>query len=214
MFGLYIKLIKRTLYPECIFWWLRGFTSPSPSSVKLRVLKRYSPPNSCWVETGTYLGQTSRKLSKFARTLKTIEPDSNLFNFSSNRLRRFKKIQVLFGKSENILEKCLEDASGSICFWLDGHFSGDVTYKGDLETPILTELEVIKRNVRKFSSIVIFIDDVREFVNSNGRVTYPGLITLVDFANTLGLNWTIEHDIFICWSEELNFINSEGSQDL
>ena len=53
-------------------------------------------------------------------------------------------------------------------FWLDGHYSGGVTAKGDKECPILEEVNAIF----KFKNIahILLVDDARSF---NGQHDYP-----------------------------------------
>jgi len=55
-------------------------------------------------------------------------------------------------------------------FWFDGHYSGGDTAKGDLETPVSTELQAILASPVKVH--VILVDDVRCF---DGSHDYPHL---------------------------------------
>jgi hypothetical protein len=54
-------------------------------------------------------------------------------------------------------------------FWLDGHYSGGATAKGDKECPVLEELDAIFRSPHNH---VIYIDDARLFT---GNDDYPSL---------------------------------------
>ena len=53
-------------------WFKRNFDSPSPEFVKHKVLKRFNLENSTWIETGTYYGDTTEFLSKFATKIFSI----------------------------------------------------------------------------------------------------------------------------------------------
>ena len=55
----------------------------------------------------------------------------------------------------------LEPVFMTALFWLDGHYSGGETAKGDADSPLREELEAIGRHPIK--THVIPIDDVRSF---------------------------------------------------
>lgn len=59
---------------------------------------------------------------------------------------------------------------GRCLFWLDAHYSGKGTAKGDKESSISHELDIIK--TLKNKDHVILIDDAREFTGKND---YPTL---------------------------------------
>lgn len=79
-------------------------------------------------------------------------------------------------------------------FWLDGHYSGDITFFGKEVSPVQFELDEISRILSKLNGIAIIIDDCRLF---NGVDGYPNKTELVKWANIHGLEWTVEHDIFV-----------------
>ena len=83
-------------------------------------------------------------------------------------------------------------------FWLDGHFSAGATFQGELDTPIISELDAIAANLPNLLPIAILIDDVRCFDPTLPEyATYPPLDVLVDWARKHDLRWHIEHDIMI-----------------
>jgi hypothetical protein len=55
-------------------------------------------------------------------------------------------------------------------FWLDGHYSSGPTAKGELDTPIRKELDLIFHHPLK--NHVILIDDARLFIGAND---YPSI---------------------------------------
>ena len=65
------------------------------------------------------------------------------------------------GDSGKILYEVIKDIDSPITFWLDGHCSCGITAKGDEWSPILKELEQIKKHHIKNHTILI--DDVRQF---------------------------------------------------
>lgn len=82
-------------------------------------------------------------------------------------------ITILKGDSATILPKILEKIDSPCLFWLDAHYSAGNTARGDIDTPIIQELEAILHHPVK--THVILIDDAREFV---GKGDYPKIETL------------------------------------
>jgi hypothetical protein len=195
----WLKVVKRNLIPESYNWRRSNFSPPSPQHIKINVLKSHSLPNSTWIETGTYLGDTTSELAKIAYRVITIEPQTELSLFTSRRLKRKKNVEVINATSESSIVKVLEGVSGSTCFWLDGHYSGDVTFQGSTISPISAELSAISNYLVK-NQVVVFVDDFRLFVDSVAT-GYPDHLTLMKWAEENSLTWTVEHDIFIAKSK-------------
>jgi hypothetical protein len=194
-FKFWLKVIKRNINPESLKWRASNYSSPSPQHVKIRVLKSNSLKNATWIETGTYLGDTTSKLAKIARRVISIEPQTELSLFASNRLRRHTNVEIINATSESCITDVLKGVSGPTCFWLDGHYSGDVTFQGAEVSPISAELSAISRYLTS-NKVVVLIDDFRLFVSST-TTGYPPQSTLITWASENNLSWTVEHDIFI-----------------
>lgn len=196
--NLRLKFIKRLLTPEKLIWRINDYALPAPRKVKRATLLRYALPNADWIETGTYLGETTRFLSrKFPKThVFTIEPAKEIYEFSAKKLRKFSNIFVYSGTSETELEKCLAASQKQVNLWLDGHYSGDVTFKGDVDSPILHELEIIARALNSKNEIVIFIDDYRLFVDHDLNC-YPPFDCITKWCALNNFNWKVEFDIII-----------------
>ena len=197
-FKFWLKVAKRILIPESYKWRRSNYSSPSPQHVKIKVLKSHSLPNATWIETGTYLGDTTSKLSKIAKKVISIEPQTELSLFASTRLKRKKNVEFINATSESSIAKALEGISGPTCFWLDGHYSGDVTFQGTEVSPISAELSAISSFLTK-NIVVVLIDDFRLFVNS-AATGYPSHLSLITWAGEQNLSWTVEHDIFVAQS--------------
>ena len=179
-------------------WARSGFSAPSPHFIKQACLIRNSQPNATWVETGTYLGQTTEFLSKFGRKVYSIEPEPTLFANAKKYFNNFKNVEILNGTSETTFPVLLPKINGNVNFWLDGHYSAGITFKGPQDTPILDELKIISNNIIHFDKICVLIDDIRCFnPHKSEYSTYPSVDILVDWAKENALNWHIEHDIFV-----------------
>jgi len=181
-----------------INWSKLKFQAPSPHYIKQACLLRNSVPNATWVETGTYLGQTTQILSKNGLKVFSIEPEPTLFANASQYFRKFGNVEIIKGTSEQIFPILLPKINGDVNFWLDGHYSAGNTFKGPQDTPILDELKHIADNLNHFKKVCVLIDDIRCFnPHIEEYSTYPSLNVLVAWANENQLNWHIEHDIFV-----------------
>lgn len=82
-------------------------------------------------------------------------------------------------------------------FWLDGHYSGFETAKGDLETPVSSELESILRS--KINHIIL-IDDARLFTGKND---YPSVEELKNYVLSKKnyYSFEVENDIIRIYHE-------------
>mgnify|MGYP001301112780 FL=1 len=185
-------------------WKTRNFSSPSPDSVKHQVLIGKNLSDSLWIETGTYYGETTKLLSKISKKTISIEADKNLFESSKKRLKKLKNVELFNGKSEDLLEKLMSENTHfkNICIYLDAHLCQDhlkntKTFGSeDNATPVLRELEIVKKYLGKFEKINVLIDDIRLFHGSFQN--YPDKSILVEWCKENDFLWEIEHDIFIC----------------
>ena len=182
---------------EYVGWWKRSFSSPAPHFVKMRILETAKKVD-VWVETGTYMGQTTELLSRNTSRVISIEPSRELAKRAAKLLAHNQNVRIVNGLSENELPIILEDLpseSLNVAFWLDGHYSEGPTHLGPVETPIVEELRVIAAQLQKFQEVVVFIDDFRCFVNE--QTDYPSTSFLSTWADSNGMSWSVEHDIFI-----------------
>ena len=185
-------------------WKIRNFLPPSPDSIKHQVLINNNYSDSLWIETGTYYGETTKLLSKISKKTISIEADKELFETSKKKLKNLKNVELFNGKSEDLLDKSISENLDfkNICIYLDAHLCQDhlkniKTYGcEDTATPILQELEIIKKYYGKFEKFNVLIDDIRLFYGNFQN--YPDKNILVDWCKENNFSWEIEHDIFIC----------------
>ncbi len=164
---------------ELLKWNLRGKPLPPPHSVKVAVVTQAVQNFGfrTFVETGTFLGDMVARARHLFEHVYTIEVDQQLHARAMARFEHDPGVCVLHGDSAHVLPAVLDRLTSPAVFWLDGHYSGGSTGKGDFETPVQTEVELILRHT--VSGHAILIDDARLF---NGTGDYP---TLHDFRNQL-----------------------------
>ena len=185
-------------------WRARNFSPPSPDIIKHQILMNNNLKDSLWIETGTYYGETTKLLSKISKKTISIEADKNLFETSNKILKNFKNVEILNGKSEDLLDKVISKNLNfqNVCIYLDAHLCQDhlkntKTFGNEnTATPILNELEIITKYLANFEKIVVLIDDIRLF---QGKFqNYPDKNALVNWCKENNFLWEIDQDIFIC----------------
>lgn len=179
-------------------WEKNDFRAPSPHFIKQICLLRNGIPGATWVETGTYLGETTSKLAQVSPRVISLEPEQKLFERAKAMFSSFQNVEVINQTSEDAFPELLPTLSGDICFWLDGHFSEGITYKGQNDTPIRIELEEISANLASWRNAVVIVDDLRCFDPAIEEYSsYPTRDFLVSWAKSNELSWHIEHDMFV-----------------
>lgn len=99
----------------------------------------------------------------------SIEVDAALHSKACER-KRFAKdtnVRIVLGDCAKKMPEILADLQESAAFWLDGHYSGGITGKGEVEDPILISLNQIAAHPVR--GHVIFVDDARTFDGREGR---------------------------------------------
>ena len=179
-------------------WRRAAYAMPAPPAVKRAVLLRHGVPGGAWVETGTYLGETTACLADHAPMVYSIEPEPALHARAAEKFRDRQNVRIIHGTSEAVLPGLVAGLAGDVSFWLDGHYSAAITFQGAIDTPIKHELEVVARALPRLGRVAILIDDMRCFEPSVPEFShYPPRGYLVAWAEEAGLTWQIEHDIFV-----------------
>ena len=183
-------------------WDQRDYAAPSPHYIKIRCLLRNAQPRATWVETGTYRGETTSVLARYSERVISIEPEPDLYRRAKEKFAGDPKVEIINATSEEVLPELLEKMKGPVNFWLDGHYSAGVTFKGEKDTPICAELSAIQSSISNLTPVTVLIDDVRCFrPHIKKWADYPSLDFLVEWSREMKLYWHIEHDIFIASSE-------------
>jgi hypothetical protein len=191
---------QRNVVPqkEIRSWATRQYSAPSPHLIKQNCVLRNGVPGAIWVETGTFMGETTALLAQHSRQVYSIEPEPKLYVRASALFADKKHVEIINGLSETVFPELLPKLHGDVNFWLDGHYSAGITFKGPVDTPIVAELNTIAENLHRFGKVSVLVDDVRCFDPTLPEYsTYPSVDYLVDWARAHQLKWRIEQDIFI-----------------
>ncbi|MBN1679267.1 MAG: hypothetical protein JW966_03185 [Anaerolineae bacterium] len=170
-------------------WHAAGRTGAPPHLFKQRVVKQYARQFGLktLVETGTHLGEMVNATKRTFDRIYTIELSEDRCREASQRFARFPHITVIQGSSDVMLPGVLAEISTPCLFWLDAHYSGGITVRGDKDTPIVEELRTIL--VHPVGDHVILIDDAREFVGKND---YPAIAELEALIHSVRPEFTLD----------------------
>lgn len=152
--------------------WLNKSSLNPHSLIKQKIVKNYAKKFSLniLIETGTCGGDMLYATRKTFKELYSIELSEFLHKFAKRRLAKYKHIHLFQGNSGELLKKILPSIKQPCLFWLDAHYSGGYTKKGDIETPIMQELKTIFAH--PIENHVLLIDDAYLFT---GEKDYPKL---------------------------------------
>lgn len=196
-----IKTVKTRIRErkEVRAWLKSGRPVPPPHTVKQGIIKHFLQKCTAqvFIETGTYRGDMVQAMSSLFKKIYSIELDGKLYRNAVQRFSREPHIEIVNGDSAERLPAILNQIHGPAFFWLDGHYSGEATAKGSLDTPILQELSAIFKHPVK--SHTILIDDARCFVGENDYPTLAQLRTFVS-ENRPDLSFEVEDDVIRIYS--------------
>jgi len=193
-----IKKIRNTI--NLRKWIKRGKPLPGPHFYKRKVVKYYAKKFSpeIFVETGTYQGDMIHAVKKKFKKIYSIELHEDFYKKARKKFSRNKHIVIIFGNSSIQLKELLPKIDKPCLFWLDAHYSGEGTAKGDLETPIMAEMNLILKNSH-FNHIIL-IDDARLFTGKNDYPSIEKVKNLV-FKNDKDRKFIVKDDIIRIHSE-------------
>jgi len=139
------------------------------------------------VETGTYLGDMVEAQKKFFKKIYSIELSTKLYKMAKKRFHGDANVEIIQGDSGRMLSKIVNQLDKPAIFWLDGHYSGNITAKGDKECPVFEELDAIFNG--KVKNHILLIDDARCFV---GQGDYPTIDELAKYVEGKNPEYKLE----------------------
>jgi len=123
-----------------------------------------------FIETGTYQGEMLIKQVNQFKNISSVEVVDFLYRDAVEKLKIYKNIKLYHGSSEELLGKMItEQEKARTIFWLDGHYSGKGTGRGNSDCPLMNELSEIFSNIQ--DDYVLLIDDARMFDGTGGYPT-------------------------------------------
>ena len=175
-------------------WIENGKTGAAPSLETQRVVREYAKEFSTktLIETGTFRGDMVNAQKNIFDKIFSIELDENLAQKAQKRFAGLNHITIYQGDSIKVLPEIIKQITGNCLFWLDAHFSGGITAKTNVDTPIIQELKYIFENTT--ANHVILIDDARHFVGANDYPTVDQIRDIV-LANRPDFIFEVKDDV-------------------
>lgn len=150
-----------------------------------------------FIESGTFMGETTLLTSTLFINVYSIELDSTLYHKAILKFKDKNNISILFGDTIKILPNILSKEFRNSIFWLDGHNSGPGTAVGEIDFPVLQECEIIDQSFKGKEGLIL-IDDVRLFGRGHINEIDNSLTTLTidkiinTFKNKSVINYWLE----------------------
>lgn len=159
---------------QILKWIKKGKPMPPPHAIKQELVTRYGKKHniSTLVESGTYLGDMIWAQQDNFEKIYTIELSKSLQEAAKERFKKKSHIEFIYGDSGKIMATLMKDLPEKTLFWLDGHYSGGSTARGDKDCPITEEVKAILSSDIEH---VLIIDDARYFIGERDYPTINGL---------------------------------------
>lgn len=163
----------------------KDFIDGSLKSDFLQQLKTYFGIQ-IFIESGTFLGNTTAKAARIFDEVHSIEISPDFYTQALKRFQNIPNVHLHLGDSGLLLPFVLTQCKQKTLLYLDGHYDGGPSGKGNKNTPIMEELRAILDS--KKSDCIIMIDDICDFQPSSDSAhivqtcfaDYPDLVSLID----------------------------------
>jgi hypothetical protein len=184
-------------------WFSNGCYGVIPQPLKRKFIYTYLKKYNIryFVETGTHEGDTLAYVA-FDKKIKSlsIELSDYYYEKASKRFKKYDNVQLFKGDSGVLITKIISELEHPAVFWLDGHYSGGKTAKGEYDTPISAELDAIIKS--PIEGNIILVDDIRCFNGLNGYPFIEDLVKEIRKSNKYDIE--ISGDILRLVSSSLN----------
>ena len=191
-------------------WEVSASLGSTPHAIKQNIVKEYAQKfgTTVFVETGTCLGEMIYAVKRAFNKIYSIELDEELYLGAKELFSKYNHINVIHGDSKSVLKDILDTINEPAMFWLDAHYSGGITSKGENETPVMEELNIIFNEFK--NKYVILIDDARCF---NGKNDYPTVDEVKNLMLKKHLDWvfTVQNDIIRMHPQRTETLSSRFS---
>lgn len=138
------------------------------------------------IETGTFLGDMVEAQRNNFRKIYSIELQHDLAEKAKARFMKMDHVKILQGDSSKLLREILDEVNEPAIFWLDAHYSGGLTARGEKDCPIYAEVDAI---FEKNMDHILLIDDARYFT---GEGDYPKINDLTAYIQKKDARYNVD----------------------
>jgi hypothetical protein len=171
-------------------------------STNKNIFKDYKNP--VFLETGSLNGDSIQfAIESGFENIYSIELSDLYYNKCVNRFKGIDKVHLILGDSCEKLNTVIEQINCNITFWLDGHYSCGDTALGKYWSPLIQELEQIKKHHIKTHTIIIddmqfWIDDYKEKHHFTKDDIIKVIYEINPNYNISYIDGIVEKDILVC----------------
>jgi hypothetical protein len=188
-----IKRALKTFYkmlPKNFQQTILKYSIKGDSKIKQNVIERFQKEcgYNVLIETGTFLGDMVEAQRNNFKKIFSIELQHDLAEKAKKRFRDLDHIKILEGNSGKLLKTILIEVKEPAIFWLDAHYSGGLTARGESECPIYQEIDAIFATKENH---LLLIDDARLF---NGEGDYPEIGQLTKYIQNKDPRYNVSVD--------------------
>ena len=168
--------------------WRRDGRPPAPRTVKEAIIRGFAgPPRRVFVETGTFYGDMIAAVRGDFERLFSIELSPRLARRATRRFAGDPRVAILEGDSGDRLGPLLRGLGAPAVIWLDGHYSGVLTARGESDTPLARELAAALECGT--TQDVVLVDDARLI---GCDPAYPSLGEIESLVGARRPGWTVQ----------------------
>jgi hypothetical protein len=139
------------------------------------------------VETGTCHGDMVAAMQKEFKKIISIELAEPFYREVCERFKGVANVELIYGDSARKLPEVVARLNAPALFWLDGHYSGGDTARGDSDTPVNEELRAIFQPGGP--QHIVLIDDARCF---GTHPAYPTVAQIRQLVATVRPGWQVD----------------------
>lgn len=151
---------------------------PVPHVVKQNIIHKYKNKYHIhtFIESGTYLGDMVWAQRNNFDKIYSIELSKELVVFNRKRFSKYPHIEIIQGDSGKILSTLIKELNEKSLFWLDGHYSGEDSARGDKDCPVAEEVKAILSSGIEH---IIIMSDAGSFTGQRDFPTLEGISSYI-----------------------------------
>ena len=148
--------------------------------------------NPVFIETGSYTGNgILEAINANFSDIYSIELSDKYYDLCCDKFKNYKNVHIIKGDSSLVLFNLIDNIDQNITFWLDGHCSEGDTAKGIHYTPLIQELEQIKKH--RINKHTIIIDDMRLWLEEDINIGF-GKDKIIEKIMEININYNIIYE--------------------
>lgn len=144
----------------------------------------------------------------------SIELSEKYYKLNVEQFKSFKNVNIIHGDSSIELKNLLDKIEEPVTVFLDAHWSGGDTARSNIDSPLLKELDVLKK--REYRDIII-IDDARCIGKTGqagrvGNANYPPMTFDWSYIKLDDIKNKIKQDYIILTNENKDITDGKIDQ--